>query len=348
MREGLGLTADDDEFRMTFVGEIFLEAGTHRLVVDADDFAVLEIGTLSPVQIVASLSETTTHDVTVGSEGWFEFRAALHDRGGPAELSVEHTPPGGTPGPISPSRFRIEPRLAGREVWSWDDTNGRGEPLARRLDFDTTNRDYGAGNPGDLGLADDGWTARWVGRVQLGANPSLFLRSDDRHRVWLDGVFLGGADALVPSEATYTTGAPAGWHDLVLELSDAADDAELRCTIDGATLTAERFEPRTRFGGEVYAVGAVSSLTVGVGEAASEMVALVAPDGRPTVAPTAVFSASHPSSLRVALTGPHVRVANASAPDASLSWPHCPPLYLPVRPAQHPPAHCYVSPRDVS
>lgn len=296
---GLGLSGD--EYTATYVGEIFLEAGTHRFRVEADDFAVLEVG--DDFELSAELDFPQRADAIIATEGWYELRIAHHDRGGPAALHVEHAPPGGELAPIARTRVRELPRLRGRELWGWPSADPQADPSGRRLDFDPSNRDFGAGRPDELGLDDrDVWSARWVGRVALPGDAMVFARSDDGHRVWLDGVFLGGAaDA---GEATYRSPWPAGVHDLVVELTDEGGDAELRITADGAVLRPEAFEPRTRFGGDVYAAGRTLDLRVPDGTAESTELDVHVPGAASALELSARLEAPMPEGVRVVFTGP--------------------------------------------
>ncbi|HJL46215.1 MAG TPA: hypothetical protein RMG45_10285, partial [Polyangiaceae bacterium LLY-WYZ-15_(1-7)] len=148
----------------------------------------------------------------------------------------------------------------------------------RRFDPRGSDLDFGRDDPGDVGFAgSDLWSARWIGRVRLPApRATIRVRSDDGHRLWVDGVFVGGGYDPEPMDESYPLSLAEGWHDVILELSEHSLDAFARLTLDDGTAFApEDMRPRTRFGGDVFAKAATPQQSVGPGSTGSATLPLV-------------------------------------------------------------------------
>jgi subtilisin-like proprotein convertase family protein len=255
----VGLTNPDD-FTTWFEGEIWLEAGAWSFSLRADDHGFVEIaapGGTSFLRVLnANWDVAGTGSFTATATGWHPFRFAVAEQGGGAEYTLQFSGPGVGLQTIPRDRFRARAdALTGLVQAGFDDSRGTG-------DVDTTidtvgpgNTNWNTGNPGDLGMtASDTFSVRWTGQVRIDVAGTYTFRysSDDGQRLWIDGI--KRLDAWSPGDATannvtQTITLAAGWHDLVIEQTEAAGSAAAFLTVEsgpdgvGQPLPVARLRP---------------------------------------------------------------------------------------------------------
>jgi subtilisin-like proprotein convertase family protein len=255
----VGLTSPDD-FSMWFEGEIWLEAGAWSFSLLADDHGFVEIaapGTALFERVLnANWNVAGTGPFTAATTGWHPFRFAVAEQGGGAEYTLQFSGPGVALQTIPRDRFRARvDNLTGLVLAGFDDSRGTG-------DVDTTidtvgpgYTNWNTGNPGDLGMtASDTFSVRWTGQVRIDVAGSYTFRysSDDGQRLWIDGI--KRLDSWSPGDATANNVTQAitlaaGWHDLVIEQTEAAGSAAAFLTVEsgpdgvGQPLPVARLRP---------------------------------------------------------------------------------------------------------
>jgi subtilisin-like proprotein convertase family protein len=255
---GVGLT-DGNDFTLVYDGEILLEAGTWTFHVLADDHAFLEIAPLGTAafQRVASANwpSEATGTFVAAAAGWHPVRLAYVERSGEAQLRVEMSGPlVPVRAPVSRHRLRFAAGdLAGLLVAGFAGSRLLGEHAASVDAQAPAARDWGTGRPADLGLtSNDHFSVRWSGQLRIDVAGDYAFRyvSDDGQRLWIDGVrVLDHWDDTVHDETTAAIPLAPGWHDLVVDHSEATGAAQARLGVAagpdlvGDALPVERLRP---------------------------------------------------------------------------------------------------------
>ncbi len=218
---GVDLAAADD-VTVAFEGEIYLEAGSWRFALYADDvgFVELDDGAGFTRLVAATEADSGVGQRAIAADGWYPIRGAVADADGPLEIYLQAGGPEANTDPrwIPPERMRTSVAdLTGLVVDGFDDpythyptaSELRAAPLGA-MTFDN-----------DLAVGEGSWSLRYGGqvRVDVGGTYAFRLDSVDGHRLWIDGALL--LDELGWSASATTTegvALDAGWHDVVVEV----------------------------------------------------------------------------------------------------------------------------------
>jgi hypothetical protein len=252
---GMGIVATD---RWTIRGEseVFLDAGTWTFVFRADDHGFLELSTGGTFQRVVNASNgEETGTFVAPASGWYPVRFALCDISGDANVRVRFSGPG-VAGPVAIPRHRLRARVdgfSGLVQYAWDDKLGKGDLAARIDSSELADIDWRNDGPSDLGLSSfDDFTIRWAGQLRIETAGEYVFRyiSDDGQRLWIDGQKVTDRwDSTSHSQATIPLQLAVGWHDIVIDLSEAGVTANAFLSIEsgpelaGQPLPADRLRP---------------------------------------------------------------------------------------------------------
>jgi hypothetical protein len=227
---GLGLTRGTD-VTVLLEGEIFLDAGTWRLALRADDVGFLDIAepdTASFRRVLTANYEAEvpgTFEAKV--EGWYPVRMATANRNGAGNIFLTGTTGNGTPGTLSAARLRAQvPGSAAGLVQDAFDSPGLLYFRTTKLAADIRDLSFGAAAPPDSGISSSGsYSLRWGGQFFLEDQLDGFTLTTEGagHRLWIDGRLL--ADKLSTNGDVSTLvdlDLQPGWHDLVIDLEKSA------------------------------------------------------------------------------------------------------------------------------
>jgi hypothetical protein len=301
--------SDEDDYTVVATGEIRLEQGSRTLEFSVDDRGLLDLRAGGQqVSLVAPDPSTPARmDVEIPEQGWYPIRFAYVDDGGTSRFALQTGPSGGSLQGVSPERLRVDAsRLQGRDAFGFSGSLD-GDPEGNAIVPGDGDTDFGNERIPWLGLDRDDWHIRLVGRTRFDApEAGLDVRSEDAgHRVWVDGVFLGGSYDGDSLERTYGLAVDAGWHDTVIEVQESGGNARLKLEQDGSVLPAEVFRPYTRFGGRPWGAGTEPEVAVPNGETVSETLTLASGDRTPVaVEVSAVVQAAEPSQVQIEATRP--------------------------------------------
>lgn len=254
---GLGLTAGDD-LTMIYTGEIFLEAGAWSFFVRADDRVFLElapIGSSTFARIAsANWPAEATGMFTAATTGWYPLRMAHAEQAGATQLRVEASGPGVARGPVSRHRLRFPVSgVTGLAVTGFDDRRMLGDQATSIDRAGPAGANWNNDRPADLGVttADD-FSVRWAGQLRVDTGGAFTFRyiSDDGQRLWVDGEpALDHWDETTHDSMTAPIDLAPGWHDLVVDVSEAGGAAQAFLGVAagpelvGATLPLARLRP---------------------------------------------------------------------------------------------------------
>lgn len=239
---GVGAGGSSD-FTYWLEGELWLDAGTHELVLRGDDLAFVDLarpGEATYTRVTtARWSSDGRASYTAPWAGWYPVRMAVKQDGGGVTLSLRVRGPGDRE-PVALGAERLRARadgLRGTVLAAWDGAQLRGTPRRTLFAGDLVDRDFAEAAPADLGLTDDDyWSVRWTGQVYVTHPGRYQLRvdTDDGQRLYLAGArrieALGGG----ATDRTATVDLTAGWNDLVLDHNETTGRARARLrVIDG-------------------------------------------------------------------------------------------------------------------
>ncbi len=312
----------DDRYTIEVIGEIALTAGDSEVFLDVDGGGVLSIdvdGTAFTIRQPTAGESSVT--VTAPRDDFYPVHAAWQNEGGPGRFHVEVAPPGESRDLPAPSDMRVDASsLSGREVIGWESEVPDGDPLGSRIDLDATGWTSDGPPFEGVGITEnDNWSARWFGR-QVMNDPidDVHVRSNESHRLWVDGVFLG-RDYGGSTDQRYDTPAPDGIVDVVMELSDGNGGSELTYEVDDAAVAPNHLRPATRFGGTPFGVG--ERFSHSVSDTRTETLDLSGiPGGPPSAVEVSVIvAAAEPERVTVSVTEPGGRMDSRSLADAAWS-----------------------------
>ncbi len=255
---GIGLS-HGDSWTLSFEGEVWLAAGTWTFQLDADDHAFVELAPADASafeRVVSADFPTVAQGSFVATaDGWYPIRWAGSDDGGAARATLRFQGPGvGSATPIPRHRLRVRAvKLTGLVLAATDDLILLGDHQTT-LDIEApADVDWGSGRPADLGLtSDDSFSVRWTGqlRVDVAGAYSFRYDTDDGQRLWIDGARLLDAWDTSPHEqVTASVDLEVGWHDLVIDSTDAGSFARALLTVEtgpdlvGLPLPVSRLRP---------------------------------------------------------------------------------------------------------
>ena len=254
---GVGLTAGDD-LTMLYTGEVWLEAGAWTFFLLADDHAFLELappdGTSFTRVASANWPNEASGTFMAATSGWYPVRLAHCEQAGAVQLKVDATGPGGARAPLSHQRLRFRAsNLRGLAVTGFDDGRLLGDAASSIDRAAPAGVDWANGSPMDLGItAADDFSVRWTGQLRVDTGGSFVFRyvTDDGQRLWLDGApVLDAWDATTHDSMTPAIDLAPGWHDLAIDVSEAAGVAQAFLGVVsgpelvGAALPVDRLRP---------------------------------------------------------------------------------------------------------
>jgi subtilisin-like proprotein convertase family protein len=246
---GYGFTSGDD-LTVAFEGELWLDAGTWTFTVSLDDRGFLDIasaaGSFQRVATAVRHDQDGTGTFVAASSGWYPIRCAVTEDGGGAGASIRYRGPG-VASSIAIPRHRLRARvddLIGLAETAFDDQKGKGDHATRIDTGELANIDWRSDGPLDMGLtAYDFFSVRWAGQLRIDVSGSYTFRylSDDGQRLWIDGAkVLDRWDEVSHNQVTSGIQLDAGWHDIVIDVSEATTTASAELTIEsGPDLVGE-------------------------------------------------------------------------------------------------------------
>ncbi len=246
---GVGITSGTD-WTLWWTGEVFLAAGARTLTLRADDHGILELQApgedgFTKILGVNHGDQEQSAPYLAATTGWYGVRLAVAQRNGPVELYARVD---GQPILRRRTRCRVD-GYRGLAQTGFDEAQFL-DVAATTIDQGATaaNTDWGFGAPSDLGVtAADTFSVRWAGQVFIAvAGPyRLRVRSDDGHRLWLDGQRV--VDDTSDGIHDVTTGELTlgrGWHDLVYDVTESGGGARAQLTVaSGPELVGQPFPP---------------------------------------------------------------------------------------------------------
>ena len=202
-----------DRFAVRWTRDLFLDSGTYRFTVTADDgFRLYLNGQLKLSAWWDQAPTTYTVDVSLGS-GYHEVELEYYENGGGAvaNLSWENITGNCIAG-------------VGSDNWQgeyFDNMSLSGSPVMVRDDGDGfLNFDWGGGSPGaDCGIGADRFAVRWTREVAFSQGTHRFtVTADDGLRLYVDRI-LQLERWIDQAPTTYTVDVPltAGLHEIRLE-----------------------------------------------------------------------------------------------------------------------------------
>lgn len=321
----VGLT-DPDTFTMWFEGEVLLDAGAYTFEMLVDDHGFLELappgGTF---QRVASCDwpNAATGTFTAAATGWYPIRFAGSEAAGDFQLQLRAQGPGiSALQPIPRHRLRAKVnRIDGWFQAGFDDGHLLGDVDTTIDQVAPANVDWGAANPGDLGItAPDDFSVRWSGQLRIDTAGTYTFRyiTDDGQRLWIDDQkVLDAWDDTTHDQTSAPITLVAGWHDIVADQTERGGGAAARLSIAtgpelaGQPLPLERLRP-VEGRGERWESG-FDRADRGIPDLgqASSLVTLTAPAGATvtSVDVSYTFSHSYWGDLEIRLIAPNGAVA---------------------------------------
>ncbi len=252
---GLGLTKATD-VTVLLEGEVFLDAGTWRLLLRADDVGFLDIaepGTTDFRRVLVANSEAEAPgSYKANADGWYPVRMATVNRNGSGRIFLSGANGNGALNTFNPARLRAQvPGNATGLVQDAFDSPALIHFLTTKIAEDIRDLSFGAGAPPDAGISSSGsYSMRWGGQFFLEEQLEGFTLTTEGagHRIWIDGRLL--ADKLATNGASSVLVGldfGPGWHDVVIDLEKSAPAAvALRITDvkgDQGAFAPERLRP---------------------------------------------------------------------------------------------------------
>ena len=253
---GVGLT-NGDTWTSWFEGEVFLEAGRWTFIYYADDQGFVELGVPGAAfrrVINATLSGEVSGTFDAPTAGWYPIRYTVSDNTGAAESFLSFSGPGVARTQIPRNRFRVRAdQVTGLVQSGFDDSRLLGEYGTTIDDQAPADVAWGQNRPGDLGLTgSETFSVRWSGqlRIDIGGDYRFLYHSDDGQRLWVDGLPLTNRwDETSHDEITAPMPLDPGWHDIVIDQSEAGGDAAAQLKVAsgpdlvGVPLPPDRLRP---------------------------------------------------------------------------------------------------------
>jgi hypothetical protein len=252
------LDLPDQDWTVWLEGEVWLEAGTHRWQLSADDDAFVEIaaptGTFNRV-LEARYSGDGSGTTNAAAAGWYPIRIALSQGIGGADLDLRHQGPAEQAFVSLPAhRYRTTAPHAMRGLLAqgFDDRRYLAPGTAALQPGDALDIDYGNRAPQTLGIGDsETFAVRWTGqvRIDVAGTYAFHMVSDDGQRLTVDGnrVIDAWSDSTETRDAVVDL--DAGWHDLAAELRENTTSSSVALTVAagpdlvGATIPGDRLRP---------------------------------------------------------------------------------------------------------
>jgi len=103
--------------------------------------------------------------------------------------------------------------------------------------------------PFDLGMRSDFFSIRYAGQLRVDAEGDYDLAvdigadADDGFRLWIDHDIVASYWSGLPDQRTATVHLAAGWHDLIVDYSEARGNAQLAVTLGGAPIDPAHLRP---------------------------------------------------------------------------------------------------------
>jgi len=317
-----GLVLDaDDRYTIEIAGELYLTAGDNEVHIDVDDrvvFAVDVDDTLIAIRRPGPGSISMT--IAAPRDDWYPVHGAWQNGGGPGRFDIEITPPADSRRSLRPDEMRVRAAVRdGREVFGWSTEMPDGDPDGSRIDDDEASW-TGSGPFPDVGVVNnDRWSMRWVGRYRFADTiDDVLVISQDSHRLWVGGVFLGG-DFGGDDTRNYDTHAPDGIVDMVLELTERTGGSEMTLRYDEDTVSAADFQPYTRFGGVPHGRGEEFNHTISSTRMETLDLSGIPGDAPSAVEVSVVIVAPDPSVVTVTVTEPGGLMESRPLSDAAWS-----------------------------
>ena len=247
---GLGLVGNSD-FTVLYDGEILLPAGTGSLELDADDHALVEValdGTTfgPPLRTVNTIASTP---LVVPHDGWYPIRIAYAQDGGNSRFLLAVIEADGTRHDISADRLRARVTDApGVIAFGFDGqafTAARGETSVASV---ANGFAFGA-PPFDIGMRADFFSLRYAGQLRVDTEGDYELAvdvgddRDDRFRLWIDHQIVAAAWFGTPERRAASVHLTPGWHDLIVDYSEARGNAEITLLQNGAPVDPGHLRP---------------------------------------------------------------------------------------------------------
>lgn len=226
---GLSLTKGVD-VTVLLEGEVFLDAGTWKLELRADDNGFIDLADPGATNFRRLMTTTfaatasTTYDVKTA--GWHPVRLAFINRTSAGNISLRGSI-NGVPGNFDASRLRAAvPERAQGLVLDAFDSPSLLHFRSSSVTSSVTDLSYGNNSPPDSGISTaTAYSLRWSGQfyVKTMVDGFTVATAGGGHRVWVDGQLR--ADRLAASSGSsdlVALGLSPGWHDLVIDLDKRA------------------------------------------------------------------------------------------------------------------------------
>ena len=297
----------DDTYTILAEGEICLPAGSTTGTFDVDDRGVLEIeGVVTMVQATPGAHVET---FVVPTDGFHRIRLAYSNDAAVGHTSFDVISPTTTAGDCRSGELRVDvSSVEGRDATVWASRVVDAAPWNERIDVDDSAERFEMVAYPDVGLPSrDNWSLRVVGRHTVtDDHATLNVSSDDAHRIWVDGVFLGGRYGGGALSGVYELPL-RGRRDFVVELEQGGGSAELAYTIGGVPFEAADARPLTAFGGTPYGVGSSPNADLDNGGTRAELLTLLAPSGSPSMVEVSAIidGVEDPARVDVSVTAPN-------------------------------------------
>lgn len=321
----VGLT-DPDTFSMWFEGEVFLDAGAYTFEMLVDDHGFLELappgGAFQRV-VSCDFPNPATGTFNAAAAGWYPVRFAGSEGAGEFQLQLRAQGPG-LPALQPIPRHRLRAKVNRIDGWfqaGFDDGHLLGDVDTTIDQVAPANVDWGAVNPGDLGITSpEDFSVRWSGQLRIDTPGTYTFRlvTDDGQRLWIDGQkVLDAWDDTTHDQTTTQIALVAGWHDVVVDQTERAGGAAARLSIAtgpelaGQPLPLDRLRP-VEGRGERWESG-VDRADRGIpdGGQTSSAVTLTAPAGATVTSVDVSYTFSHGywGDLEIRLIAPNGTVA---------------------------------------
>jgi hypothetical protein len=324
-----GLALDDDgSYTIVLEGEVCLAAGVNNVSFQADDRGRLEIpGYLDLVQTTPGAASDS---FTATTEGFHPIRIAYSNESGSGAVSVDITSIAPGSGSCGVGSLRVDvSAVEGRDAAYWPSRTLDSSPWGSRIDTDDSDQRFGnAAYPDSRLPSADNWSLRLVGRHTLPSDlAALNVSSDEGHRIWVDGVFLGGVYGGGRLSGVYELPL-RGRRDFVVELEEGGGDAEITYTIGGAPFPVVDARPVTAFGGAPWGVGSSPNASIGAGSSRMEVLTLLSPSAPASALEVSAIieDVTDPTAVDVTVVTPTAMstlttLANAARPAGTpLQW----------------------------
>lgn len=330
---GVGVTQGDN-WTVWLAGDLWLEAGTHTFDLTADDNGLLDLApaagaTYQRVVTAQWFQGDQTGTFTAPADGWYPVRIAWSESSGMAQYTLRHQPPGGTLAPIDPDRFRVAVGAQRGLVADAFDHYYLVGPVGRSLMTGALlDQDFGTALPADTGITQAlRYSFHWAGqfRIAVGGDYTLELDTDDGHRLRLDGdVLIDHLVAKAQDDRTSPLHLDAGWHDVVIDYTQAGAAAHARLRVvsgpdlAGASFPADRVRPVVPRNDRIAGGRDDTSLSFAAGGTVTRTFAPPIPPGATVIGLDLDYtiSAQHVQDLQVAVIAPDGTTAVVRAPGA--------------------------------